>query len=58
MINNFLCDRCSHALVCEKMKTVMKFHEEAKKDLLIEITMESCLDFNDELGNGNVEDDE
>lgn len=48
MINNFLCDKCSHYQVCEKLKPLMKFHDSAKKDLLIELTMESCLDFNDE----------
>lgn len=50
MINNFLCDKCSHYQVCEKLKSLMKFHDSAKKDLLITLTMEDCLDYNDENG--------
>ena len=45
MINNFICDNCDHHLVCEKLSKLMKFHESAKKDLGITLTMESCLDF-------------
>lgn len=48
MINNFLCDKCSHYQVCEKLKPLMKFHDSAKKDMLITLTMEECLDYNDE----------
>lgn len=58
MINNFMCDKCSHYQVCEKMKHLMKFHDSAKKDLLITITMESCLDFEDETASDESEDDE
>lgn len=47
MINNFMCDQCSHYQVCEKLKNLMKFHDSAKKDLLITITMDECLDFED-----------
>lgn len=46
MINNFLCDKCSHYQVCEKLKPLMKFHDSAKKDMLITLTMEECLDYN------------
>lgn len=45
MIKNFICDNCDHYLVCEKLKTLMKFHDSAKKDLLITLTMEDCADF-------------
>lgn len=48
MINNFLCDKCSHYQVCEKLKPLMKFHDSAKKDMFITLTMEECLDYNDE----------
>lgn len=48
MINNFICDKCSHYQVCEKTKHLLKFHDSAKKDLLITITMNECLDFEDE----------
>lgn len=45
MINNFMCDKCVHFQVCEKLKPLMKFHDSAKKDLLVTITMDECLDF-------------
>ena len=45
MINNFICDNCNHYMVCEKLKTLMKFHESAKKDLMITLTMEDCMDY-------------
>lgn len=45
MINNFMCERCDHYMVCEKLKPLTKFHESAKKDLMITLTMESCVDF-------------
>lgn len=45
MINNFMCERCDHYTVCEKLKPLTKFHESAKKDLMITLTMESCVDF-------------
>jgi hypothetical protein len=43
-----MCDNCSHSLVCEKTKQLFKFHEAAKKDLLIDITMNDCADFRDD----------
>ena len=33
MINNFMCERCDHYMVCEKLKPLMKFHESAKKEI-------------------------
>lgn len=45
MIKNFICDNCDHYLVCEKLKPLMKFHDSAKKDLLITLTMEDCADY-------------
>lgn len=47
MINNFMCDKCDHQYVCEKLKPLMKFHEDAKADLKVTITMDECLDFKD-----------
>ena len=44
-IKNFICDNCDHYLVCEKLKPLMKFHDSAKKDLLITLTMEDCADY-------------
>lgn len=48
MINNFICDNCDHYLVCGKLPGLMKFHESAKKDLGITLTMEDCMDFSGE----------
>ncbi len=45
MINNYMCDECSHYFVCDKLPSLMKFHEDAKKDLKVIITMDDCLDF-------------
>lgn len=45
MIKNFKCDNCNHYMVCEKLKVLMKFHESAKKDLLITLTMDDCMDY-------------
>lgn len=45
MVNNFVCQNCDHYMVCEKMKHIMKFHESAKKDLMITITMDECMDY-------------
>ena len=44
MINNFICEDCDHYIVCEKRKH-LKFHESAKKDLMMTITMNDCLDY-------------
>lgn len=56
MINNFMCEHCSHSLVCEKTKHLLKFHETAKKCLFIDITMDSCEDYKDD--NFAAEEDE
>lgn len=61
MINNFLCDTCAHFNVCDKKKNLMKFHESAKKNLDIEITMDSCADYEVDRADGTPyenEDDE
>lgn len=50
MINNFMCDNCSHYMVCEKLKPLSKFHDSAKKDLMITLTMEDCADFHSDSG--------
>lgn len=59
MINNFICDNCDHYLVCDKLSKLMKFHETAKKDLGITLTMEDCMDFSGESENekGAAEED-
>lgn len=59
MINNFICDNCEHYMVCEKLKHLMKFHESAKKDLMITLTMEQCMDFmSDDEAKENDQDNE
>lgn len=57
MINNFICDNCDHYLVCEKLSKLMKFHESAKKDLGITLTMDGCMDFSGQVEQGKAEED-
>lgn len=42
MINNFICEECNHFSVCENVSKLMKFHESARKDLGITITVDEC----------------
>lgn len=48
MINNFMCEDCSHYFVCDKLSKLMKFHQDAKTDLGVEITMNDCKDYSGE----------
>lgn len=57
MINNFICDNCDHYLVCEKLSKLMKFHESAKKDLGITLTMDNCMDFSGQDEQDKAEED-
>ncbi len=47
MINNDLCASCNKVAVCRINNILYKFHEDAKKDLGVEITMEDCQNFED-----------
>lgn len=47
MINNDLCASCNKVAVCRINDILYKFHEDAKKDLGVEITMENCVNFED-----------
>lgn len=47
MINNKMCDKCDHVLVCEKIKTIEKFEDENKKFIRVDIQMLSCRDFSE-----------
>ncbi len=47
MINNDLCASCKKIQVCRINDILYKFHEEAKKDLGVEITMEDCENYED-----------
>ena len=40
-----MCENCSHVLVCKKLDTLIKFDSDDKKYIKIDITMESCADF-------------
>ena len=57
MINNFICDNCDHYLVCEQLSKLMKFHESAKKDLGITLTMDDCMDFSGQDEQDKAEED-
>jgi len=54
VIYNFMCEDCTHSLVCSKLSILKKFHQDAKKDLLITITMDGCEDF-EEVKNDEIE---
>lgn len=45
MINNYICSNCIHALVCKKVDILEKFDTDSKKYINVDITMESCKDF-------------
>lgn len=45
MIKNCLCNNCKHANVCKKMYVLQKFDDENKKFIGINITMDSCEDY-------------
>lgn len=45
MIKNCLCNNCKHANVCKKMHVLQKFDDENKKFIGINITMDSCEDY-------------
>ncbi len=55
MINNDLCASCNKVTVCRINDVLYKFHEDAKKDLGVEITMENCENFEDATRNAIVE---
>lgn len=45
-INNYICTQCNHCQVCgDKKKAIDKFSEEAKTNLGIDITVETCSHF-------------
>jgi hypothetical protein len=45
MIKNNICENCNHLLVCKIADKLAPFHEEAKKDLGVTITINSCEEF-------------
>lgn len=47
MIHNYICENCSHYTVCKVADKLAPFHEDAKKDLGVEITVNNCIEFKD-----------
>jgi hypothetical protein len=45
MVENYICESCSHCLVCKQKELVDKFQEDAKKPLGISITINNCENF-------------
>ena len=45
MINQFLCIKCDKQAVCKIYDVLAKFDEEAKKPLGVDITIDSCANF-------------
>lgn len=45
MINSFLCIKCDKQAVCKIYDILAKFDEDAKKPLGVDITMDSCANF-------------
>lgn len=48
MINNNLCLTCDKAAVCKIFDILVKFDGEAKKPLGVDLTINSCLNFEDD----------
>lgn len=44
-INNFFCEKCQHEIVCKVRDVIMKFHEDAKNQLGVDVTLDSCRSF-------------
>ena len=55
MINKFLCIQCDKQAVCKIYDILAKFDEEAKKPLGVDITMDSCANFEADEINGEDE---
>jgi hypothetical protein len=45
MINNYKCNNCDHFTVCKVADKLAPFHEDAKKELGVTITMNDCIEF-------------
>ena len=48
MVNNFLCSACSKEPICKIVDLIFKFHEEAKKPLGVNLTMNSCSHYDED----------
>ena len=47
MINNYICENCSHFGVCKWNDKITPFHEDSKKPLGVNITVNDCDRFED-----------
>lgn len=47
MIENNLCASCTKGEVCRNKDILYKFHEDQKKQLGIDITLDNCVNFED-----------
>lgn len=45
MINNFMCEDCDKAAVCKVLDILAKFKDSAKNPLGVDITIDSCINF-------------
>lgn len=46
MVNNFMCENCDKAAVCKIINILEKFSDDAKSPLGVDITIESCENYN------------
>jgi len=45
MINNYICEKCNHTLVCKKVDILFKFSDSNNKNIGVDVEMLSCSDF-------------
>ena len=55
MINNFMCQVCDKIPVCKVHDLLYKFHEDNKKSLGVEITMNRCSNYAEDTAEGDLE---
>ena len=44
-ISNFICEECEKGSVCKYKDNILKYSDEAKKPLGIDITIDSCVSY-------------
>lgn len=57
MIQNYLCCTCDKSAVCKIMDILVKFTEDAKKPLGVNLTMNSCASYEYEEGSDEIYDE-
>jgi len=48
LINNYICDTCDKQAVCKSHDVLHKFHEDNKKPLGVEITIDKCFHYSED----------